>query len=79
MRFNLHWRSFLAGAGLVALFGVGFAATAPDRPNTGRFQGAAGPNHLLIVDTRTGKAWTKFVSDASGATSKNFHKSKVRK
>ena len=79
MKSTFDWPSFLAGAGLAALLGIGLAAAAPAPPAAGRFHAAGADKHFVIVDTVTGQAWTEFVPDEAATSSRNFHGAKIIK
>lgn len=73
---QFSWQSYLFGlASAVALFGV-YGAAHLQTPGAGRYQAVASENRLMILDTMTGKAWTKFVSSGSGTTSSGFEDAK---
>ena len=77
MKSTFDLKSMLFGTVVAAAFVVGLGANARDANEVGRFQVSASANHALVIDTRTGKVWEKYLMSSSGVTDKDFKSSKL--
>ena len=76
MGWKLDIKSAVMGGVVVAVAAI-FLGAGKSEPTVGRYQVSVGPSRAFIVDTMTGQAWEKFVSQSQGETSNNFLSPKV--
>lgn len=76
MKGNIIVAAIILGAAVMAAACIiAFAGAHPQ--NGARFQVIVGPNRAFMIDTRTGQAWEKFLSDSGGPMDADFGNPKL--
>lgn len=79
MNKNIDIKSVLIGAciGVVAMLAIG--ASSPQTSVVGRYQLGGTASHGLVIDTMTGRVWSKHLPQNRGYTDADFAIPKLKK